>query len=131
MKKLLFLVIFLTACTSTSQVCFEDSCFEVEIADSIPEQSKGLMFRESLDENKGMLFIYQEERELAFWMKNTLISLDIIFIDANNKVTQINQADPCKKDLCQTYKGYGKYVLELNQGASDNIELEVGDTLTI
>ena len=129
MRYFLLSLIFLTACT-TQQVCFENSCFEVEIADSYSEQTKGLMFQKSLDEDKGMLFVYEKDDQRQFWMKDTVIPLDIIFIDSTNKVTQIHQANPCQGE-CEIYTGYGKYVLELNQGTTDSIGLEIGDILII
>lgn len=78
------------------------------------------MFRESLDEKSGMLFMQQEPALMSFWMKNTLIPLDIIFIDENNVVIGIENATPCKEDPCEFYKSQkkAKYVLELNSGAS-------------
>jgi len=62
----------------------------------------------------GMLFIYKEEKFYNFWMKNTLIPLDIIFINKNLEVTTVHEAVPCVEDPCDIYSGFGKYVLELN-----------------
>src|SRR3989344_451118 len=99
----------------------------VEIADNELERSKGLMFRESLCENCGMLFVYDENGERSFWMKNTLIPLKIIFIDENFIVTDVENAEPCKTDVCDNYNGYGKYVLEVNP----EIEVMVGNKVKI
>src|SRR3990172_7339338 len=63
---------------NVSQVCFGQECFEVEIADSPEEQAKGLMGRESLEPGKGMLFVFPEEGIYPFWMKDTLMPLDMI-----------------------------------------------------
>src|SRR3989344_4541488 len=72
----------------------------VEIADDNEERMKGLMFRERLDENAGMLFVFEDEQYQAFWMKNTLIPLDIIFIGKNLEIVDIENAVPCKTGDC-------------------------------
>ena len=88
-----------------------------EIADNIEKITHGLMFREELAENAGMFFIYPEEKELHFWMKNTLIPLDIIFINKDFEILNIEKAEPCKSDPCPSYSsdGMAQYVLEINQ----------------
>jgi uncharacterized membrane protein (UPF0127 family) len=65
-----------------------------------------------------MLFIFEEERIYPFWMKNTLIPLDMIWIDKNGKIIDIQIAEPCTQDPCRSYtpSGSGLYVLELNAG---------------
>lgn len=90
----------------------------VEIADSPDEWAHGLMFRESLAENEGMLFIFPGEKERVFWMKNTRIPLDIIFVSADNKVVNVVIALPCIADPCPTYSSNvpAKYVVETNAG---------------
>ncbi|MBI2057274.1 DUF192 domain-containing protein [Candidatus Pacearchaeota archaeon] len=93
---LLLIILYLNFSDNKNKVCFSEKCFDVEIASTQEELSKGLMFRESLDENSGMLFIFQEERAYNFWMKNTLISLDIIWINSNKEVIFIeHNAQPC------------------------------------
>ena len=117
-----------------SRVCFNDYCFKVEIAKSPKQRAKGLMFRKNLGSYKGMLFIFPEEKEYAFWMKNTLIALDIIWINKDKKVVHIERnVQPCRKEKCQIIKPSKKaiYVLEVNAGATDKIGLKVGDELTI
>src|SRR3989344_5640548 len=74
------------------KVCIKDNCFVVEIAQTQEEKVQGLMHRVSLDNNKGMLFIYDSPTIAKFWMKNTLISLDIIWINKNNKIVHIEKA---------------------------------------
>tara|TARA_Y100000310_G_C20700181_1_gene828985 strand:- start:844 stop:1242 length:399 start_codon:yes stop_codon:yes gene_type:complete len=130
MKYLILLLIFLAACTSTPKVCYENSCFEVEVAETLEQQSLGLMFRDSLDQNKGMLFVYESTEPRSFWMQNTFIPLDIIWIDSNFKVTKIQRANPCQGP-CEVYTGYGQYILELNQGTANNLGLEVGEEIKI
>lgn len=113
-----------------SQVCFEENCFFVELAETEAEKSKGLMFRESLNEEEGMLFIYEEESKYNFWMKSTLISLDIIWIDSNFEVVYIeHNAQPCNDFFCESINPGrdAKYILEINGGKSVEIGLGIGD----
>ena len=63
------------------QLCFENNCFEVELALTLIEKGRGLMYREYLEENKGMLFVFDKEEKRSFWMKNTFIPLDIIWLN--------------------------------------------------
>ena len=118
---------------SLSKVCFGAKCFYVELAVTPEERSRGLMLREHLDPDKGMLFIYHDEGVHYFWMKNTLIPLDMIWINGNREVISISKdVQPCQTSQCPQI-GPGQkvqYVLELNGGASDKIGLAVGDKIT-
>ena len=92
------------------------------------------MFRNYLDYNKGMLFFYEDEKRRGFWMKNTFIPLDIIWINQNKEVVFIHKnAKPCRGDTCKTIypDKKAKYVLELKAAVSDDINLKVGDRLNI
>ena len=109
-----------------SEVCFEDDCFSVEIADTHEERSRGLMFREELCSDCGMLFVYEQEGIYKFWMKNTLIPLDIIWLDSQFKVVHIANAVPCVVEDCRLYGSdseKAQYVLEVNSGVSERIGL--------
>ncbi len=90
----------------------------VEIADDPPEHAEGLMGRTELPKDRGMLFIFPESRPLNFWMKNTLIPLDVLFFDAAGKFVSMRTMDPCKIDPCQGYpsEGSAKYALEVEAG---------------
>ncbi len=115
-----------------SQVCFKDNCFTVELAVTAQERTRGLTFREKLDSDKGMLFIFGNEGEYSFWMENTLIYLDIIWINKDKEVVFISKnAQPCKSDPCLTINPDKKaqYILELNGGITDKIGLGVGDKI--
>ena len=116
------------------RVCFKDYCFSVELAITSRERSNGLMFRESLDPEKGMLFVFEKEGKHALWMKNTLISLDIIWINENKEIVFINEnTQPCKEQPCPIIEPAenAKYVLEINGGISKKIGLIVGDKINI
>ena len=108
--------------SENATACFGESCFSVELAQSLDERGRGLMFRESLDENSGMLFVFPESGKHTFWMKNTLIPLDMIWIDENKRVTHIeSNVPPCMADPCQTYtpSSDSLYVLEINSGLAE------------
>ncbi len=118
--------------SAISKVCFNEKCFNVEIANTPEKQAQGLMNREYLNQDSGMLFIFDTEAEYHFWMKNTLIPLDIIWLDKNRKVVFIeHNAEPCQADPCETF-GPGekaKYVFEINSGLAKKISLKEEDCL--
>ena len=111
------------------KVCFSNECFSVELAKTAAEQQKGLMNRKSLATNAGMLFIFNSPGKYPFWMKNTKISLDIIWLDAKGKVITIQSAEPCTTEDCINYipTGDAKYVLEINHDAASDV-IKVGTT---
>ncbi len=116
------------------KVCFKEYCFDVQLAQNGIERTKGLMFQESLEQNKGILFLFDKESKYSFWMKNTFISLDIIWIDKNNNVVFISENNqPCKWYNCPSIKPTtdAKYVLEVNSGIVKKIDLKVGDELNL
>lgn len=113
-------------------VCFKDNCFRVELALTPQERERGLMFREYLDLDKGMLFVFEEEKEYPFWMKNTLIPLDIIWINSQKVVVFMKKnVQPCKEKNCEiiTPNKKAKYILEIKAGISDQINIKIGDKL--
>lgn len=103
-----------------------------QVADSEEERRIGLMFRKKMAKDEGMFFIFDDEKPRSFWMKNTLIPLDIIFLDKGRQVISIQKnVQPCKVDPCPLYSSVGsaKYVLELNGGESDKIGVAEGSQL--
>ena len=102
-----------------------DKKYKVEIADTPEKQEKGLMGRKSLPEDQGMLFIYDEPQDLSYWMKNTFISLDIIFIDDDMEVVSVKQGQPMSEEPIT--ENDVQYVLEVNS----NSGIEEGDQLVI
>ena len=110
----------------------------IEIARSPAERSHGLMERETLAEDAGMLFVYNDQRKAdhGFWMYQTLIPLDIAYLDRDGTIRAIHQMSPCPPDQgrdCPVYEaGVPFYLaLEMNQGYFDNHGLEVGDQLSL
>lgn len=115
-----------------AKVCFGDNCFQVEVARNEQARRKGLMYREKLDLNEGMLFILDNEANHPFWMKNTKIPLDIIWINKDKKVVAVMGADPCNIEDCPKYdpKVDSIYVLEINAGLADKHSIKVGDEVS-
>ena len=114
------------------QVCFNKHCFKVEVADTPQSRQAGLMGRDQLNSDQGMLFIFEEEGNYGFWMKNTLIPLDIIWLNAQKEVIFIKtSAQPCESSVCSPVypEQSAKYSLELNAGIVNFIGLEIGDKL--
>lgn len=104
----------------------------IEIADSPEEQTLGLMWRDNLPENHGMLFVYDKEAYPSFWMKNMNISLDIFFIGADLKINHIeHNVPPCMVEKCELYSSpvLVQYVLELQSGYAEKYGVEVGDEI--
>jgi hypothetical protein len=116
------------------QVCFNNKCFSVEVARTFNERAVGLMNRTELQKDSGMLFVFEEDGEYNFWMKNTLISLDMIWISSDKKVVFIkNNAEPCKQEVCESIKpnAIARYVLEINGGLAEQENIKPGDDVFI
>ena len=108
--------------------------FEVEVVADDESRARGLMFRDSLPEDRGMLFVFEREQELAFWMKNTRIPLDILYFDASRKLVSIAAGvPPCTTPQCPTYPSDGPalYALELNAGLAEKLAIRPGDELSV
>lgn len=113
--------------------CRDGSChvFEVEIADTTEEQATGLMNRTALAANSGMLFVFSDYSAHNFWMDNTLIPLDMIFIDQDGKILNIHEnATPLSRDIIRS-AGPCKYVLEVNGGVCGYENIRAGDSVFI
>jgi uncharacterized membrane protein (UPF0127 family) len=101
----------------------------VEIADDSAEQAQGLMNRTSLGENRGMLFVFEEEATLSFWMRNTLIPLSVAYIDSEGRIVDIQKMEPLDDEPPQYVSAEpAQYALEVNQGFFEERGVEVGDT---
>ncbi len=100
--------------------------FYVEIADTEAKRRLGLMFRKRLADNHGMLFIFDKPAIQTFWMKNTYIPLDIIFIDADHKIINIATMPPETTQTCSS-RGPAMYVLEISAGLCKKLRIKPGD----
>lgn len=116
-----------------ASVTVNDQKYNVEVADEDQERQVGLSGRDSLGENNGMLFVFDEKGKYNFWMKNTLIPLDIIYINDNKIVHIVKNAQPAVEGKeAQIYQSPedANYVLELNAGEADEHKFEVGNEVT-
>ena len=103
--------------TENPKICCNNTCFNIEIANTPELRQLWLMHRESLSNEDWMLFIFDQVWTYSFWMKNTLIPLAWIRLDSDLKIVDIIPMDPCKTEKCPSYKPQSKaqYVLEINQ----------------
>ncbi len=103
----------------------------VEVARTQEELRQGLMDRSSLDWDSGMLFMFEPPRVLNFWMKNTLIPLDMVFLSSEGEIIRIERdVPPCASEICPTYGGvYGAYVVEVNAGFCESRGIKEGDMM--
>ncbi len=134
----LLCVLMFAACTACASggpsVELGGKSFSVEIADTREKQTLGLMFRDEMPADKGMLFIFPNEAPRSFWMKNTRIPLDIMYFDKDLNMVSISaDTQPCRVSRCPSYPSIApaKYVLELNAGTASELGVGPGDRLTI
>lgn len=114
----------------TLQTSHGDVKLTVEVVDTENERERGLMNREKLEESKGMWFVFLEEAERRFWMKNTLIPLDVIFFNKEKRAVHIvENMEPCKNPQCITYpsESQAMYALEVRGGFVKAYAVKVGD----
>ncbi|PZD78022.1 DUF192 domain-containing protein [Mesonia sp. K7] len=103
---------------------------DIETAVSDYEQQTGLMYRESMQPHQGMLFIYENERPRPnFYMKNTYIALDLVYINAKNQVVEINKNTTPRSSQPISAQAPAKYVLEVNAGFTDQWNIQVNDSV--
>jgi uncharacterized membrane protein (UPF0127 family) len=108
--------------------------FSVEFATDEASREHGLMMRTTLAADHGMLFVFPDTSTRAFWMKNTLIPLDILYFDANRRLVSMQwDVPPCRTDPCPLYPSNApaRYVLELSAGMTRRIGAKMGDELKI
>jgi uncharacterized protein len=134
---LLCAILAISGCASASTPWVElaGHRYTVEVAANDAQRERGLMFRDALPPDRGMLFIHERQQPLAYWMKNTRIPLDILFFDdARKLVAQQRDVPPCTLgDACPAYPSVApaRFVLELNAGQAAKMRLENGTELGI
>lgn len=143
MKNYIYILIFISiafnnANADTNKITFQNSSltiqtkdseyiFNIEIAITEKERSRGLMYRKELKQTEGMLFLYPEKQIIKMWMKNTLIPLDMIFINNNGKIIDIFKMT-IPKDLTPIGPNVKlKGVLEINGGLTSYLNINKGD----
>jgi uncharacterized protein len=119
----------------SAQITINGQNILLEVARTAQEQSTGLMYRTQLAANRGMLFVFSPPRPVSFWMKNTLIPLDMVFL-SNGVVKHISaKVPPCKTSTCPAYGPDPKIaidsVIELPSGRAAELRLKVGDRLKV
>lgn len=114
----------LTFLNDSSQV---ESKIDIQIANTEFDRELGLMFRKSMQENQGMLFIFPQDTIQTFWMRNTYIPLDMIFINSRRVIVSISKNTKILSDHTYASKGPAQYVLEVNAGYSDKFNIKPGD----
>jgi uncharacterized membrane protein (UPF0127 family) len=110
----------------------DNSIITVEVASDDPTREQGLMYRDALAENRGMVFLFLQAGEYPFWMKNTLIPLDMIWMDSQHRIVHIaHDVPPCKADPCPNYppNAQASSVLELAAGVAAKHHLANGNVL--
>ena len=116
---------------ATVEIKNKNILFHVEVADTKEKREKGLMFRSELDEEQGMLFIFPYPDFVNIWMKNTFISLDIIFLSEDNIIIDfVKEALPLSEKI-YTSKVITKSILEINAGLINKLGINIGDEVNI
>lgn len=110
------------------KICFDKNCFQVEIANTDATRQKGLMNRASLDQDKGMLFVFNKEDKYEIWMKDAKIPLDVVWLDKDGKVVDIQTLALCTTDPCPKFtpRNNAQFVLEVNAGAAKKLGIKLG-----
>lgn len=127
-------LLVVSACSGEDKVILHTSAgkvaFSIDLADTPTSRAKGLMFVQNLPDDKGMLFDFAEEREVSFWMRNTFISLDMIFVASDGTIKHIH-ANARPHDQTGISSQYPvRFVLEIAGGRAAAIGLEVGDKMS-
>jgi uncharacterized membrane protein (UPF0127 family) len=130
-------IVFISACSQKTtdlviHAATGDHQLQVEVAQSAAAQQRGLMYRQSLGKDSGMLFIFDEQEPLTFWMKNTMIPLDILFVSSELVIVDITTMQPCTFDPCPVYTSRrpAKYAVEVNAGYVRTHAIKIGDTVS-
>ncbi len=117
----------LTFLNDSSQV---KAKIDIQIANTEFDRELGLMFRKSMKENQGMLFIFPQDTTQTFWMRNTFIPLDMVFINSQKVIVSISKDTKILSDQTYTSRGPAQYVLEVNAGYCDKFNIHSGDKVT-
>ncbi|WP_336056428.1 DUF192 domain-containing protein [Nitratireductor sp. CH_MIT9313-5] len=100
--------------------------FQIEVADEPLERQRGLMHREKMSDDRGMLFVFDNDGRRSFWMQNTPLPLDLLFISSSGRIEAIEQGEPFSTASIAP-DVTARFVLELNAGTAQKLGIEVGD----
>jgi len=132
---MLFLSLVSITSARSQSLCLKDHLFIADMALTQEEKLKGLMGRESLSDTDAMLFAQNAPQRTSFWMKNMLMSIDIIYFDSNFKLLKLfSEVPPCEKKPCKRYVSDSdkvKYILEIRSGLAKELNLVKADLLKI
>ncbi|RTE87162.1 MULTISPECIES: DUF192 domain-containing protein [Gammaproteobacteria] len=105
---------------------------QVELAITQSQRARGLMYRENVPLGQGMLFIYERPRVLGFWMLNTLVALDIAYINSQNRIVQVGHMEPCENNYCPAFESDVPVAqaLEMASGEFARLGIQVGATVS-
>lgn len=124
----------LAACSDESKLTIHsangDHTFNIEVVDTAESRAQGLMYRQELAPDAGMLFDFLEDREVSFWMRNTFIPLDMVFITGDGVVKNIHVNARPHDPTGIPSDGPVQFVLEIPGGRSVELGIEAGDTVT-
>ncbi|NET39774.1 MAG: DUF192 domain-containing protein [Cyanothece sp. SIO1E1] len=117
----------------SAQIEIADQLIQLEVAQTVQQQAIGLMHRTELADDRGMLFPFTPPRPVNFWMKNVLISLDMIFLKAGEVEAIANNVPPCTTPICPTYGPSDEIdqVVELRGGRATELGIQVGDRIKV
>jgi len=122
------------ACAHGPTVELKGRTYTIEVAEDDSSRQRGLMGRDSMPEDHGMLFVFQDDQRRAFWMKNCKFPQDMLFFDAERRLVSVqHDVPPCTADPCPAYSSGApaRYVLELNAGQARKLGVSPGDELRI
>ncbi len=111
-----------------NSITINSTALRIEVAETETERAIGLMYRDSMPKDCGMLFIFPQEDLLSFWMKNTYIPLSIAFVDVTGLIIDIQDMEPLSLDSVIS-NGFALYALEVNQGWFRQNNIKVGDRI--
>ena len=115
---------------SNREIIINGETFYVEIARTEAERARGLMYRKTLNERQGMLFVFELEQPLSFWMSNTYLPLSLAFLSNSGEILEIVDMQPLSRTTVQS-RFPSKYALELLQGSFRQVGAKVGDYIIL
>lgn len=114
----------------TVEMSLGGKAFNIEVADTESTREYGLMRRDSMPETHGMIFVFPDEKERGFWMKDTRFALDIVYVNAAGKVVSVKQMKPYDRTTVPS-EGPAMYAIELNKGTAEQLGIKAGSILEI